>query len=86
MAHIGLVVAKPPHAMDAEILRAIEAARLQPRRQPRLFLGVLNERGDLYRYVRLDGHSQGRHLKDRLRELGLLTERDRGVLRVLGTL
>ena len=67
-------------------MRAIEAASLQPRGQPRLFLGVLNERGDLYRYVRLDGHSQGRHLKIRLRELGLLGESDRGILRVLGTL
>ncbi|MBC5785649.1 hypothetical protein H8N03_22095 [Ramlibacter sp. USB13] len=86
MPQFGLVNGKVRHAMDAEIASAIQAARCRPAGEPRLFLGVLNEDGELYRYVTLAGLSQERHLRARLQQLGLSTESDPGVLRRLGTL
>ena len=86
MAEIGLVNGRTRHAKDAQIASAIEAARDRPPGQPRVFLGVLNEYGELYRFITLAGPSQERYLKALLRELGLCNEADAGVLRRLGTL
>lgn len=86
MAEIGLVNGKERHTKDAEITTAIEAARHRRAGQPRVFLGVLNEHGELYRYVTLAGPSQERYLQALLRELGLWGEREGGVLRRLGTI
>lgn len=86
MQEIGLVNGKTRHALDAEIASAIQAARDRPPGKPRVFLGVLNERGELYRYVTLAGPSQERYLQALLRELGLWGEWDGGVLRRLGTI
>lgn len=86
MQEIGLVNGKPRHALDAEIASAIQAARDRPPGQPRVFLGVLNEHGELYRYVTLAGPSQERYLQALLRDMGLWGEWDGGVLRRLGTL
>ena len=86
MAQLGWVSGRNRHPKDEEITYAVEAAKSRPASQPRLFLGVLNESGELYRYITLDGYSQGRLLKDRLRELGLTSEADPGVIRMLGTL
>lgn len=86
MASTGLVNGKARHAMDAEIASAIEAARDRRPGQPRVFVGVLNESGELYRYVTLAGPSQERYLQGLLQELGLCNEWDAGVLRRLGTI
>ena len=86
MAQLGWVSGPSRHPLDQEITYAVEAAKSRPASEPRLFLGVLNESGELYRYITLDGYSQGRLLKDRLRQLGLTSESDPGVIRMLGTL
>lgn len=86
MEDIGLMNGKTRHGMDAEITFAIQAARERPPGHTRVFLGVLNEYGELYRYVTLAGHAQERYLRALLRELGLCTERDAGVLRRIATL
>ena len=87
MAQLGWVSGRNRHPKDDEITYAVETAkRSRPASQPRLFLGVLNESGELYRYITLDGYPQGRLLKDRLRELGLTSDADPGVIRMLGTL
>ena len=86
MAKIGLVNGKARHAKDAEIASAIEAARDRPPGQPRVFMGVLNEYGELYRYLTLAGPSQERYLQSLMRDMGLCNEWEAGVLRRLGTL
>jgi hypothetical protein len=86
MAQIGLVNGKTRHTKDAEIASAIEAARDRPPGQPRVFVGVLNEDGELYRYVTLAGPSQERYLQKLLRDLGLCNEWDAGVLRRISTI
>lgn len=84
MPKVGLVPGVEPHEKDAEVIKALSAARRKLGGGSDTVIAIKNETDKIYRYAVINGIHQEMCLADRLEELGLLDETEQGARRPKG--
>lgn len=90
MPKAGLVASVTPHEKDADVVKALAAAKRKLGGYSDAVIAIKNDAGVIYRYAVINGNHQEMYLADRLEGLGLLDEtmqggrRPKGVWTVFG--
>ncbi len=80
----GLVAGVQPHEKDADVLKALAAAKRKLGGSTDALIAITNEAGVVYRYAVINGIHQEMYLGGRLEDLGLLDETGQGARRPKG--
>lgn len=84
MPKAGLVAGVTPHEKDADVVKALAAAKRKLGGASDTVIAIKNEAGKVYRYAVINGIHQEMYLADRLEDLGLLDETEQGARRPKG--